>query len=267
MIGIVTRKEADVGLSAFSMTTDRLSVVDSLPQMLPSRNIVYIQEPKTKKLNWINFFLPFRWPLWICIFFTLVLLAICLTIASRLEHVNGTRELSTYTLMDSFLYVLGSFCGQGQNATPTAWTCRIVYLLSLLVGIIILAAYSAALISFLTVQRPDLPFETLGEFLSDGSYNIFIPNGSILQDFQKWKINRPLSTQSLCPITGLNPLSKRKHHSVLIGEIRRKASSMQQENWKIVFSRVNDDVGIQRNDQADQLVKEAAENTELEESS
>jgi hypothetical protein len=46
-----------------------------------------------------------------------------------------------------------------------------------LVSMVILVAYSAALISFLTVQRKVLPFETLEELLHDGTYNLQVLPG------------------------------------------------------------------------------------------
>lgn len=65
----------------------------------------------------------------------------------------------------------------GQVSTPKSWPCRTVYLTSYLVGVVLLAAYSAALISFLTIKGAVMPFETLHDILGDETYNLNVPSG------------------------------------------------------------------------------------------
>jgi hypothetical protein len=72
----------------------------------------------------------------------------------------------------------------GQDSTPKSWPCRTVYLTSYLVGVVLLAAYSAALISFLTVKRTVLPFETLHDMLGDETYNLYVPSGNEISFFR-----------------------------------------------------------------------------------
>jgi hypothetical protein len=78
-----------------------------------------------------------------------------------------------------------SFLITGQDSTPKSWSCRIVYLTSYLVGVVLLASYSAALISFLTVKRTVLPFETLQqELVHDRTYKFYLPPGDLLTYFR-----------------------------------------------------------------------------------
>jgi len=72
----------------------------------------------------------------------------------------------------------------GQDSTPKSWPCRTVYLTSYLVGVVLLAAYSAALISFLAVKRAVMPFETLHDLLGDETYNLNVPLGVELSYFR-----------------------------------------------------------------------------------
>jgi hypothetical protein len=72
----------------------------------------------------------------------------------------------------------------GQDSTPKSWPCRAVYLTSYLVGVVLLAAYSAALISFLAVKRAVMPFETLHEMLGDETYHLDVPSGNELFFFR-----------------------------------------------------------------------------------
>jgi hypothetical protein len=71
----------------------------------------------------------------------------------------------------------------GQGATPKSLASRIVYLTSYVVSMVILVAYAAKLISFLTLQRTVLPFETLEEFLHDGTYNLQVLPGAEMSYF------------------------------------------------------------------------------------
>jgi hypothetical protein len=59
-----------------------------------------------------------------------------------------------------------------------------VYLTSYLVGVVILAAYSAALISFLAVKRTVLPFETLQQLVTDGTFKFNLAPGDLLSYFR-----------------------------------------------------------------------------------
>jgi hypothetical protein len=72
----------------------------------------------------------------------------------------------------------------GQDSTPKSWPCRTVYLTSYLVGVVLLAAYSAALISFLAVKRAVMPFETLHDLLGDETYNLNVPSGVEISYFR-----------------------------------------------------------------------------------
>lgn len=52
--------------------------------------------------------------------------------------------------------------------------------MSYIVGVVLLSAYSASLISFLAVQNSKPPFYTLEEMLSKNSYTLLMPAGGEL---------------------------------------------------------------------------------------
>jgi hypothetical protein len=49
--------------------------------------------------------------------------------------------------------------------------------------VVLLASYSASLISYLTVRHPRLPFNTFSEFLEDGSFGVGVHRFSSLPSF------------------------------------------------------------------------------------
>lgn len=55
---------------------------------------------------------------------------------------------------------------------------RILHLVVHLTSVTILASYSAALTSFLTIKTVQLPFTTLQGLIDDGTYNIGVLTGS-----------------------------------------------------------------------------------------
>jgi hypothetical protein len=61
----------------------------------------------------------------------------------------------------------------------------------------------------------------------------------------------------------LDSLRNSKIHTFLIEEIRRKLTQMEKINWKFQLCWVKAHVGIQENELADTLAKEAATNTDI----
>jgi len=64
----------------------------------------------------------------------------------------------------------------------------------------------------------------------------------------------------------LDSLKNNTNHTFLIEEIRKKLAEMRTTNWTIEFCWVKAHVGIQGNELADTLAKEAATNADLIES-
>lgn len=61
---------------------------------------------------------------------------------------------------------------EGHDVTPKSCACRLVYWLGYVTAVVVLAAYSATLISFLTIQNKDPPFKTLEALAADKSYEL-----------------------------------------------------------------------------------------------
>jgi hypothetical protein len=60
----------------------------------------------------------------------------------------------------------------GHDMTPRSTSCRLVYITAYFTALVLLAAYSAALISSLTVYRSNLPFQDLEGILMDRTYKL-----------------------------------------------------------------------------------------------
>ncbi|KDR11376.1 hypothetical protein L798_14896, partial [Zootermopsis nevadensis] len=184
MIGVITRNEADVAIAAFSMSPFRIPVLEFLKLIMVETSVLYIRKPEMYWPNWTTFFSPLKFELWLCVTIAALILSAGLSVTSRLSYRYGNEGPRRYTVSDSILCVYASFCSQGQDSTPKSWSCRAVYLTSYLVGVVLLAAYSAALISFLAVKRTVLPFQTLQELVNDGTYKFYLASGDLLTYFR-----------------------------------------------------------------------------------
>jgi hypothetical protein len=69
-------------------------------------------------------------------------------------------------------------CVTGQPEVFKNTSGRVVILTSYMTSLVLLAAYSAFLISSLAVQRQDLPFRDLQSLLYDGSYKLGVLRNS-----------------------------------------------------------------------------------------
>jgi hypothetical protein len=74
----------------------------------------------------------------------------------------------------------------GHETTPNSFSCLTVFLIAYLTGVVLLAAYSGALASFLAVQKSDdeLPLKNFQDLLSDASYTMGVTPGSAVPLFQ-----------------------------------------------------------------------------------
>jgi hypothetical protein len=66
----------------------------------------------------------------------------------------------------------------GHDITPRSTSCRLVYITAYFTALVLLAAYSAALISSLTVYRSNLPFQDLEGILRDKTYKLGVMDKS-----------------------------------------------------------------------------------------
>nr|CAD7267730.1 unnamed protein product [Timema shepardi] len=67
---------------------------------------------------------------------------------------------------------------QPKDGVPRSVTCRLVYLVSCLGGILLLTFYSAKIISVMTAKYNKLPFTSLKGLIEDGSYKLTISRNS-----------------------------------------------------------------------------------------
>ncbi|XP_015190973.1 PREDICTED: glutamate receptor ionotropic, delta-1-like [Polistes dominula] len=164
-------KRADIAFSDFTMTSLRLNVIDFTIPLLVSKNCLFIKKPKRFFIKWSSYFLTFSLTLWIAVFGIIIVTTILLVF---IKKQNGTDRCFVNLLSDNFLEIWGIICQQGLADFPDNSSLRIVYFSLFILAVVLLAAYSAALISFLTSNMQIVPFRTLEDFIDDGTYQLAV---------------------------------------------------------------------------------------------
>nr|KAF7398292.1 hypothetical protein H0235_016300 [Vespula pensylvanica] len=169
---------ADISLSKFSMTNARLNAVDFTLPIFDSKDCLFFKNPKIFAIKWSSYFLTFNYSVWIAMFGVLILTSILLIF---LKRKNGTNRKIRHSLSDNFLEIWGIFCQQGIAESSDRFSLRIAYF-SVFFWTVISAAYSAALISFLTTISHVLSFNSLEGFVQDDTYQLAVFRGTAHYD-------------------------------------------------------------------------------------
>ncbi|KAJ9591719.1 hypothetical protein L9F63_001747 [Diploptera punctata] len=183
---MVNSTQVDASLEPFDINGNLANVIEFLPSIWTSELATYIKRPATLQSKSGFLLAPFSNVLWVCIIGILLILVLML----RLTHyvnLNHREEIpNNFNLHTCLLCVVSIFCQQGHEATPLYVSSQLVFITSLIVGLIIFASYSAVIISFLSVTKSDLPFTTFQGLLDDGTYQFQIIGKSTMSIlFQK----------------------------------------------------------------------------------
>ncbi|KAI4493411.1 hypothetical protein M0804_001587 [Polistes exclamans] len=169
VIGQLVSGEIDLGVAEFTVTTNRMEAVDFTLPFLLSRNRLYMKENPGSVINWSAYFKTFSPGIWAIIILMITTTPILLTIIkTKSFYISGS------VLSENYIHVWGIYCQQGISEFPTDSSLRLAFISIFVSAIIVSAAYSASLISFLTVTTNSLPFSTLNDFANDGSYNLIV---------------------------------------------------------------------------------------------
>ncbi|XP_043280870.1 glutamate receptor ionotropic, kainate 2-like isoform X2 [Venturia canescens] len=174
VIELLDANEADLGVAEFSMTTHRLQVVDFTLPLMVTPIQVYFRALDSSEVEWSAHFKAFALQIWM----TIVLLVITSSILVAGMKMRTGSHSFPHLISEHYLYVWGIFCQQGLAVFPPETPLRIAYCSIFISALVVSAAYSAALISFITVSTTSFPFTTLEEFVNDGTYDLVVLKNS-----------------------------------------------------------------------------------------
>ncbi|XP_036147314.1 glutamate receptor 1 isoform X2 [Monomorium pharaonis] len=174
VMGEIVSGRADFAIADMSMTSLRVRYVDFTLPLIISRTSLYIKEPKICGVKWLGYFQTFNSRTWVTI---ITLIAIAPFLLSFMKMYRESRNIMDL-ISENLLCIWGIFCQQALIEFPKSSSLRIAYFTIFLTAVLISAHYSAALVSFLTSCIRVLPFQTIDEFIDDGTYKLIVPRGS-----------------------------------------------------------------------------------------
>ncbi|XP_030764049.1 ionotropic receptor 75a-like [Sitophilus oryzae] len=148
LVGALSRKEIDVGLSPVFVKIDRLPHVTYGRKTWNLRAAFILRNPKSRKSYQI-FLKPLSVSVWIGIIISCSASVMALWFSYKLENAYNFIEKADATLSYIVLSTFGAFCQQGVLSSPPFVSGRIVIIFTLLLGSLVYQFYSASLVSFL----------------------------------------------------------------------------------------------------------------------
>ncbi|PSN40731.1 Ionotropic receptor 132 [Blattella germanica] len=203
MVGMVQNGFAEIGTAAFSMTTQRIQVVDYLSPLVKEKLTVFIQQPDfsdSKRNFYMN---SYNYKLWLVVLAAIILLTFCLWISHfvflQLGILDASEEVNAIELCFS---IYGCFCFQGAHLAIKKCSLRIIMFVTYVTALIILATYSATFTSYLAVRNVEYPFTSFQGILEDGTFQFSALKGSAqLNYFENSKdpVLRTIYTRLIAP--------------------------------------------------------------------
>nr|XP_045601351.1 probable glutamate receptor [Procambarus clarkii] len=180
MVGMVYRKEADLGLGPFGVSSGRAEVVDFTRSMLVDYLRIMAGQGRPEVDPW-GFLLPLEPPVWIWALATLlVLLLVTFLLGScpfRRGHARTGRATRNFAL---YVRVL---LQQDTRGPGGRWWERLLMGGWLVVVLVLTRSYSGTLTSTLAVKYIPQPYQTLRALLDDQSIVMVWERGSVYMQY------------------------------------------------------------------------------------
>nr|XP_012151217.1 PREDICTED: glutamate receptor ionotropic, delta-1-like [Megachile rotundata] len=196
MVGMLQRREVDLGGTAMFLVKQRIGIIDYVQLYTHTNSRFIFRQPLLSTISNI-FALPFRRSVWLAIAAFLTLVVFMLYLSSEWEYRRGMsnsesaiayrqRTIPTQqTLADNLMMVLAAAGQQGYTYEPYRVPSRIVTLMLLLAALSLYTSYTANIVALL--QSTTDSIKTLADLLHSplkcGVYDV-VYNRYYLKTFQ-----------------------------------------------------------------------------------
>ncbi|KAK0169134.1 hypothetical protein PV327_002880 [Microctonus hyperodae] len=172
---------SDIFAAELMMTSDRVSAITFTTPLYSTKCRTYIKRPSTSSLKWNAYVIPFTSGIWGAIILVILITGGVMSgikfLALMLQVSKVTMAIEPVSFLNTIFTVFGALCSQGM-ASSIFDPIRIVHISIHLTGVILIAAYSGALISSLAVKTFSIPFTTMEGLLKDGTYRFGVVGAS-----------------------------------------------------------------------------------------
>ncbi|XP_051717071.1 glutamate receptor ionotropic, kainate 4 isoform X1 [Ctenopharyngodon idella] len=174
MVGELISRKADLAVAGLTITAEREKVIDfSKPFMTLGISIMY-RVHIGRRPGYFSFLDPFSPGVWLFMLLAYLAVSCVLFLVARLTPyewynphpcLKGRCNLliNQYSLGNSFWFPVGGFMQQGSTIAPRALSTRCVSGVWWAFTLIIISSYTANLAAFLTVQRMEVPIESVDD--------------------------------------------------------------------------------------------------------
>ncbi|CAL1673816.1 unnamed protein product [Lasius platythorax] len=194
-VGMLKNDEIDFAASEFMMTKQRLDYVSFTTPIFSTKCRAYIKRPESASIiKWDTYIAPFSVNIWRIIVFFIIILSASIVFIQKLFAIASIRlqDNSPSRFTEIIFFITGAFCSQGMDQS-TLDPVRMVHLVTYLTAVVILAAYSAALISFLTVKTFVMPFTTMEGLLKEEGFSCGVIGNSAYYTFLQRTTDKVMS--------------------------------------------------------------------------
>ena len=174
MIGMILRDEVDFAVSDFFITLDRSYVVDFSMPLLNSQSKMYIPIP-SQAAGLSTFVNPFSNQLWLATILMILISSVIISITYYVHIFVSYEDVdypNNFGINMSLFLSFASLCQQGIEFEAKRFSTRVATITILFATLVVFAAYSASLTSFLAIFKVEMPFSDLETMYYETNYKI-----------------------------------------------------------------------------------------------
>ncbi|CAD5211404.1 unnamed protein product [Bursaphelenchus okinawaensis] len=207
IIGVLQRHEADLSVSAVTITYSRVKVIDfTLPFM--HLGIAILMNNKNPEdavptgSTLFTFLEPLSFSVWVALVVAYLTVALTMCLVARFSPYEwfdvqqiDERDRSMdnhknqFNIWNSLWFAIGSLMQQGSDVIPRAVATRTVAVMWWMFTLITISSYTAQLAAFLTVERMSTSIENAMDLASQQRIKFgTLKNGSTMDFFRESKI-------------------------------------------------------------------------------
>ncbi|XP_014205463.1 glutamate receptor 1-like [Copidosoma floridanum] len=185
----LANNDVDVGLGGFGVTDRRMKIIDFSMPFDVSPAYYYVREPSNRNLQWSTYYEPFERRSGCFLIFliasTMVFVAsTMLYYDKKLRKTVPHRGNAFIVFSGCFTDVMAIICKMPLINFTNISSIRIAYVSLHVLMFVISSAYSAILMSRITIFKPNLPFSSIDEFLADGTHKLStVKDSSYFEEF------------------------------------------------------------------------------------
>ena len=141
----------------------------------------FVQPPVSTARN--LYIAPFNVDLWLAMLGSWLLLIIGMKACAWIKSLRAeVEEEDREVLKDVFLWAVGAICQQGWHIQPVSMSLRIIFVVGYLCGLLCFVAFSAAIVSLLSVKI--VPVKSMEDLLRNSFHMFASPNSTSLEGLE-----------------------------------------------------------------------------------